>query len=163
MGLDMYLSTKVYIPRTNYNKRTPVPNPAFQQVLMSAGYSDVVNPGDHTGLSLEIPLIYWRKANAIHQWFVRNCAGGEDNCQPMFVSRDALHSLLADCLTVLDDHSVTMGKQLLPPQDGYFFGSTEYDDWYWEDIKYTAEQLRRVLDNPQLGDEWLSFEYTASW
>ena len=31
---------------------------------------------------------------------------------------------------------------ILPTQEGFFFGSTEYDDLYFEQIKKTKKELR---------------------
>ena len=47
--------------------------------------------------------------------------------------------------------------ELLPPHDGYFFGSTKTDDWYYEDLKYTVE----VLDGIS-ADDYDEYVYEAS-
>ena len=44
---------------------------------------------------------YWRKANAIHGWFVRECADGVDECQEIVVPKMKLMELQALCLTAL--------------------------------------------------------------
>lgn len=49
---------------------------------------------------------------------------------------------------------------LLPTAEGFFFGSTDYDEWYWRDLQDTVDQLDRVLRMPE-GD-W-TFEYRSSW
>lgn len=49
---------------------------------------------------------YWRKANAIHGWFVRELANGVDECQPIHVSRENLITLRQLCLEALRDRSV---------------------------------------------------------
>ena len=49
---------------------------------------------------------YWRKANAIHGWFVRELAGGVDECQPIHVSRENLVTLRQLCLEALRDRNV---------------------------------------------------------
>jgi len=40
------------------------------------------------------------------------------------------------------------------------FGSTEIDDWYWDDIKDTIGKLNTAL-NESVDDAM--FEYRASW
>jgi len=37
-------------------------------------------------------------------------------------------------------------KTLLPRQEGFFFGSYEYDEYYWLDIQDTIEQLEKILN-----------------
>jgi hypothetical protein len=49
---------------------------------------------------------YWRKANAIHGWFVRELAGGVDECQPIHVSRENLITLRQLCLEALRDRNI---------------------------------------------------------
>jgi hypothetical protein len=44
---------------------------------------------------------YWRKANAVHGWFVRECADGVDECQEIPVSKIKLLELQAHCLIAL--------------------------------------------------------------
>ena len=50
---------------------------------------------------------------------------------------------------------------LLPPQAGFFFGSYDIDEWYWQDIKDTIKKIDRVLALPEMSK--LSFYYTSSW
>jgi len=50
---------------------------------------------------------------------------------------------------------------LLSPQGGFFFGSTDIDEWYWRDLENTKTKLERIFNLPQLSD--LSFYYSSSW
>jgi hypothetical protein len=50
---------------------------------------------------------------------------------------------------------------LLPPQAGFFFGGTDIDEWYWQDLKNTKAKLDRVFALPEMSK--LSFYYTSSW
>jgi hypothetical protein len=49
----------------------------------------------------------------------------------------------------------------LPPQEGFFFGGTDIDEWYWNDLKNTITQLERVFALPEI--DKLSFYYSSSW
>ena len=86
---------------------------------------------------------YWRKANQIHGWFVRNVQNGEDDGGVYLVAKSQIHQLLEVCRKVkvcFDEGGKIIngmrGKvdQLLPTFDGFFFGSTEYDEHYFKDI-----------------------------
>ena len=36
-------------------------------------------------------------------------------------------------------------EEMLPTEDGFFFGCTEYDEWYVKDIERTIEELKRII------------------
>jgi hypothetical protein len=102
-------------------------------------------------------VAYWRKANQIHNWFVQNVQKGIDECQTSFVSREQLEELLDVCNKVIEDNS--LAPTLLPSTSGFFFGGTEYDEWYFQDVTNTIKYLTEILEDEN-GDE---FEYYASW
>jgi len=105
---------------------------------------------------------YWRKANAIHKWFVDNCAEGVDKCQDILVSKSKAARLLEICDLVLEDHS--QAEEELPTEDGFFFGSQKYDEWYFEDLEYTKDILTKVLDFLKANeDKGYRIVYCASW
>ena len=70
-----------------------------------------------------------------------------------------LQELLDDVTLVINDH--TKAKELLPNVTGFFFGSQEYDDWYYSDLEHTKTMLKNLLDNPVF--EGYDFYYQASW
>jgi hypothetical protein len=117
---------------------------------------DVVTSESPSG-HVSINVMYWRKANQIHEWFVDNVQDGKDECQRSFVEREKLETLLALCEEALKEKN----HKLLPPCSGFFFGGTEIDESYWQEIKDTAERLRFLLENPAL-QGW-DFYYQASW
>lgn len=105
--------------------------------------------------------IYWRKVNCVHKWFVDNCQEGNDDCRFSYgFDKETLEELMDICKRILDDHS--LAEKLLPVEDGFFFGSTEYDEWYFEDIKYSYENLKRVLDELDKTN-YEYFYYRSSW
>jgi hypothetical protein len=44
---------------------------------------------------------------------------------------------------VLADHS--LAQELLPTQSGFFFGSTDYDEWYFSDVEDCKQQMEKLL------------------
>jgi len=144
MGLDMYLSAKKYLWSFN-DGDTQVSKEIQEKINVNRRVKEVV-----------IEAAYWRKANQIHSWFVDNVQDGIDECQPHHVSREQLQKLVNACRIAIDRKD----KNLLPPQEGFFFGSTEINDDYWNDIGYTAMEIETLL--AELDDSW-EFEYCASW
>jgi hypothetical protein len=102
--------------------------------------------------------MYWRKANAIHHWFVINVQGGEDNCKEYYVSREQLQELLDILNRVDQNHS--LADDLLPTANGFFFGDTDYQEWYYQDIKATIPVFENLLGQDL--DQW-DFYYSSSW
>lgn len=68
---------------------------------------------------------------------------GEDNCTDYIVRKEQLEKLKADCVAVLADHS--LAPTLLPTSDGFFFGSTEYNEFYFEDLEETIKIIDKAL------------------
>ncbi|WP_136661817.1 hypothetical protein [Nitratireductor sp. XY-223] len=52
----------------------------------------------------------------------------------------------------------TLAKELLPTAEGFFFGSTDYDKWYVEDLKLTKSILEEALAKPEL-----DYYYSSWW
>ena len=84
MGLDMYLSAKRYLWSFNEHDQA-----LAKKIDAEIGANSI---GRTKEISRE--AMYWRKANAIHNWFVINVQGGEDNCKEYYVSRAQLQELL---------------------------------------------------------------------
>jgi len=166
MGLDMYLSATKYVSGAEYRRDSEgnlekVANPAFNTLLEAIDLAAGDVREDLPSATVSITVAYWRKANAIHQWFVVECGEGEDNCKPYDVSREQLMELRDLCRQVILNPE--KGEDILPTADGFFFGSTEYDEWYMEEVKATVELLDGILENPKFEFGGWDFEYRASW
>jgi hypothetical protein len=155
MGLDQYLYANVYLSEANFLGEQK--QNAFAKVK-EALEADSFICEDFPALNVNVKVGQWRKANQIHQWFVDNVQDGEDNCKEYYVEREQLEELKSVCEQVIADK--TLAEDLLPPASGFFFGSYEIDEWYWEQVKDTVEQLERVLTKVPEG--W-SFAYDSSW
>ena len=102
---------------------------------------------------------YWRKANSVHQWMVTNIQDDVDNCGVYEVDINQLRELKDVCEEVKTD--ISLAPTLLPTQAGFFFGNTDYDDWYKEDLDITIENINQMLDSAKTGPK--RFFYTSSW
>lgn len=134
---------------------------------------------------------YWRKANAIHEWLVNHVQDGEDDCcYHQEVTKGVIEGLLDTCEKVYNSCTMMLGyvkngeqcvdgkwksiyevgktvidssvaDELLPTASGFFFGSTDYDEYYVKDIEYTIDLCRRILDTTDFDKEMLY--YVSSW
>jgi len=152
MGLDMYLTKETYIG-------------AYYDFNKVKGSIEI----EVNGKPLEIDLNklssitervgYWRKANAIHNWFVKNVQDGIDECQESIVTMEQLKQLQNDCLEIMEYKD--KASEILPTQKGFFFGNIEYNEYYFQDIEHTLSILDSVItDEPNSS---IDIIYQASW
>jgi hypothetical protein len=158
MGLDQYLYAKRYY--SDYEHSDPKEREAFARLLEVWGQS--VPRGAYgaagKGFHLTHTIGYWRKANHIHGWFVKNVQNGVDDCGEYYVPRQLLVELIGVCTLLLSSKDEKMAGELLPPVQGFFFGTYEYDDWYWSGVSETVSML-----NAALQCEDADFYYSSSW
>jgi hypothetical protein len=151
MGLDMYLKGKRYL-------RTYMEESEDAKIAdsITQHFPEISSAGIKV-TQVECELGYWRKANAIHAWFVRNVQNGVDECQESWLERSDLEKLLEAVNTVIENPK--LAGEILPPQEGFFFGNTDIDQYYIADLKYTRDMIERIL---KLDSNW-DFYYRASW
>jgi hypothetical protein len=149
MGLDMYLTAKRYV--SEYNELDKVVSTEIMRHFPELTALQTVQ-------EISVRVGYWRKANAIHKWFVDHVQEGKDNCGNYDVSRDQLTTLRDVCVRVRDWPGGLAAEQL-PTANGFFFGGTDYDEWYFRDVDNTIEIIDKCL---QLPTSW-DFEYRSSW
>lgn len=156
MGLDMYLYRKEYVSTFAWTQDEKALKEANLHSVIANHFNVDPNMG---GIYVDYCVAYWRKANAIHGWFV-NLSGGIDECQPIYVSLDKLIELreLANSVVL----TPAMAGDILPPQEGFFFGSSDIDEWYISDMKNTVEMLDKIISSVY-PDEYPTFFYQASW
>lgn len=89
-------------------------------------------------------LAYWRKANAIHNFFIEWRGRGEyRNGEFLKIYPEDLHNLRERCVTVLANHDEA--PHMLPTTSGFFFGS-EYDGWYFNDLEETIKHVDKIFE-----------------
>lgn len=165
MGLDMYLKKGKKIKRK----------------MSTEELEDLVWELDEIG--------YWRKANQVHNYFC--IYGEEiEEARLYKLNEDVLRQLLNRCIEIqniaeITEGLVSYGKELingewqdmltpgkiiknkqdiakiLPTCSGFFFGSTDYDEYYMRDIEQTEEIIRDVLESTNFENE--EIYYLASW
>ena len=154
MGLDMYLKKVTYIGN-EYRKpeqRLKIISPKKEEGVTFPIGNQIKE--DRIS-SISENVAYWRKANQIHKWFVDNIQNREDDCREYYIDKEKLEELLNLCKKIKEKQ--LQPEESLPTQGGFFFGSTDYDEYYMQDIENTIEQLEPLLQEE--GD----FYYSSSW
>lgn len=158
MGLDSYLSKKIDVNVYDFNQKGDCEGKKLTIKTVVEWKDGKTEEREYTCKPqhdgyVYLPVAYWRKVNEIHRWFV-DLNDGVDDCKPITVYGDKILELVDLCKQVLADHS--KAKKLLPTQSGFFFGGTEYDEWYFKDL----EQTIKMLEDTKPED---TFVYEASW
>ena len=200
MGLDMYLYAERNVMNASAEMVENFPQYAEDREtysMLDTIIGENLPSAEFGGISISKCVAYWRKANAIHGWIVRECADGVDECQRIYIGREKLTELRNLCVNSLanrDTATPAVDKTIsidlegtedkvplaimseimrqrdnrnstaviddpLAPTSGFFFGSTEKDEWYYKDLEYTVEIINSLLAN----DEKWSYYYQASW
>lgn len=103
---------------------------------------------------------YFRKVNFLVSYFNKSKIKDE-----IKITKKEVEELLEICNIVLKYHkenpdSEVVPSRLLPTQDGFFFGYTDYGKYYYEDVsavkEYIENELLRQFDNLQ-DDECIEF------
>ena len=151
MGLDMYLNKKSNVQ--NWSRQSPEEQ---HEITIKKGGVVRTDIKPERITSIVERVAYWRKFNALHYWFVQNCQNGVDDCRESYVSSDKLKVLLENLKQIDSDHS--KAPELLPTAEGFFFGGTEFDEYYFQDVKETIQVLEELLQ-----EEESDFYYRSSW
>lgn len=92
---------------------------------------------------------YFRKVNSIYRYFQPKL---DDECA--FVTKADLEDIINRCDKVLKGvdlrkeipyENIDLAMELLPTQSGFFFGSIDYDKWYFADVKDVRRQMKKLL------------------
>ncbi len=116
---------------------------------------------------------YWRKANAIHKWFVDNIQDGVDDCDyHRAITKADLECLKDICETIINEYEQCKecadpdlwkeaADEYLPTQSGFFFGSTDYDDWYIDSLRLTVIIVDDIIASTDFSEQ--EIHYISSW
>lgn len=194
MGLDMFLWKMKKQKGKTFNEVMEIKRKLDNEEIKGVEKENLKMYMFHTKLeninyeydSLFKEIYYWRKANAIHQWFVDNIQNGNDDCEDYRVTQKDLQILIdtlkevynslcnKEMITkkvqdglieyetkVFKEEDLEIAKQLLPTQEGFFFGGTEYDGYYFEQIKDTLNDLQIINECFDFENNYLI--YGSSW
>lgn len=95
---------------------------------------------------------YFRKFNALFSWIHRHVEAIE-NCEYILVSKDHFTQLQS----TLNELNTANCSIHFPTQFGFFFGSTEYDEWYWQDISELKIFVDKILSEFDFDQEEIYF------
>ena len=175
MGLDMYLEKMPKIKGYNFGELIEISNHIAnyirgkEELEKYEKYEElkpyIKNRGEYFNwYDLRERIGYWRKANQIHSWFVINVQDEIDDCGYYEVTKEQLIQLKEKCETILEAKETNfeeVASSLLPTQSGFFFGGTDYGEYYKEDLEITIKIINAVLEETDFEKEYIL--YHSSW
>lgn len=171
MGLDMFLNRKRVL--------------SWEEQIKMKEEMKIENPV----ISVEEEVAYWRKANQINKFFMKRDIDGEGRNAKVDIND--LKELLKICKRLKRELKLVDGKihtgtkctkngveemyadgkiiankelaeELLPTEAGFFFGSTDYDEWYYQQIVDTIPVLEKIISEHNDAYD-MEYSYYASW
>ena len=94
-------------------------------------------------------VAYFRKVNFLLPFFEYG-----ENCSRLEIDDYKIDELLVKCKQVLEDHS--LAETLLPTQSGCFFGNTEYNNWYFDDVKKVYDKFSEIAEDFNSDEDMLA-------
>lgn len=91
---------------------------------------------------VERELGYFRKVNFLVKYFT-DLGFDVEHQIPFEITIEDIEVLLKRCKQVLKDHK--LAPTLLPTMEGFFFGNTDYDEYYYQDIKEVRNFIEKDL------------------
>lgn len=100
---------------------------------------------------IQTEIGYFRKVNFLMAFF-----NYEGNCEYKEITRKQLRELKDKCFAVytlkpgdgvMTDEIIKKCSETLPTQAGFFFGNTNYDEWYFQEVKEVLEWVSGVLED----------------
>ena len=163
----------------------------FYKKFYHVTYSDWDTDHKYPWHGIKEKVGYWRKANEIHNWFVGTVQDGIDDCdwhnevtkEDLIYLKDTCEKVLS-CSNLIDGkinngyhfengkeipnvidgkciEDPRMAQALLPTCSGFFFGGTDYDEYYIENIRDTIDICNKVLETTDFETQMVY--YRSSW
>ena len=140
--------------RNTYNERYFTFVEKARPIICRNGYDWLIHP--FTERVLDLPELeelvkkqvegyyepydaYFRKVNFLFAYY-QNIGKMVDEYYA-FTDKDDIDDIISRCERVLKDHA--LANELLPTQSGFFFGSTDFDQWYFDDVKDCLRQMKK--------------------
>lgn len=172
MGLDMYLTKKTYVgAKYKHRKVKGTVN------ITSVGYwrkanqihkwfvENIQDGNDDCG-EYEVSKEKVVELLGICKKIKENCKLRKGRVKNGQIANAETNGKFVD---VIEDGKIMQNShiaaQLLPSTSGFFFGSTDYDQYYMQDIDDTIEILEAVIAQSDPSKEYFEFDlmYSSSW
>jgi hypothetical protein len=124
-------------------------------------YYDYYDKRDECYTKELVEWLYFRKANHVHAWFVKNLQHGVDDCHVYKITPEIVNKLLNDSKEAIQNSK--LAHQYFPITTGFFFGQFEYTDPFYIDcLKKLYKSFKELSKSSWYYKEY-NIYYRASW
>lgn len=169
MGLDIYVNRlrrkygNVNEFATDYKAFNKKVDAEWENSTLT--YEKIEKKYDNLNPRITKILAYFIKVNFLVSWFEKHCGLDNNEIFSIFGKAD-IADLIETCEEVLthrekdEDKGVQFAKDNLPTCSGFFFGSTEYANWYFDDVECVLDDFSKIYENATDDDQFLiEFNY----
>lgn len=104
-------------------------------------------------------LYYWRKCNWLHKYFCDHGIEKENEILYIIPKEEIINLMYKISLVLKAKDKVRSAKKNLPTHSGFFYGGTDYDDWYFNSLLCVLNEMSELL----LDHNYDKYVYYASW
>lgn len=88
-------------------------------------------------------LFYYRKLNSLQNYFESNF--NIDNCEKVELTLDIVNDIKNLVDTVIKDNTEESAIKNFPTTNGFFYGGTDYDKWYFNNLNNISRDMNELL------------------
>lgn len=114
----------------------------------------------------DIEVAYFRKFNALQNYFEENF--DQENCEDTNLTYDIVVDLIDRLERVVKAKAfgnTDTAEELFPTTNGFFYGDTSYNEYYFEKIRDALRLFRQIeeeyFDDEELNSDYESLYYTC--
>lgn len=155
MGLDMFLDRVIYVGgQYDFNKVTG-------EINLSLHGKELKLPAKEIAY-IACPAIRWRKAYAIHQWFIENVMEYAEPLVSYPVEIDTLLRLRDELMEALENREcdASVAEYSFPCEEGDY--DEKYGEDYWNDLEDALVQVSKVISEHGASPFETTYEYSYS-
>lgn len=96
-------------------------------------------------------VAYFRKHNWLLPYF-----SYYDNCSNVDITKDKMEWFVKDAESILNEQGERkefLAESLIPPTSGFFFGSTDIDEFYYECLEEDVNKFSKILEETNFDEE----------
>ena len=118
-------------------------------------------------------IAYFRKVNFLQGYFENKYPDKNLNCEYVRIQKEDVEDIIERCNNILEHvtfsedkslegviwspKAVEIAKKEMPIKEGFFYGSYEYDSWFFDDVKEVKEVFEKILKETDFDEDTIEY------